>query len=119
MQNHKPTVTPTPQAIEISNKSLNLPVAREYGAQNRDYSNITLQATGTTWIQIKNANGTVIFEHSMTEGDVYYALNGTSATIGNAGALDIWVNGREIPKIGTDGQRILDLNLDTSALTAK
>jgi hypothetical protein len=47
----------------------------------------------------------------MLAGDVYYALNGTTATIGNAGALDIWVNGREIPKLGTEHQRLLDILL--------
>jgi len=119
MNSSDTTVTPSPQVVEISNRSLNLPTRLEYGLANRDYSNITLQASGTTWIQVKNANGTVVFEHSMTEGDVYYALSGTTATIGNAGALDIWVNGREIPKIGQSGQRLLDFKLDANTLTAR
>jgi len=120
MQTRKPAETPTgQQAVEMVNKPLNLPIAREYGVGNRDYSNIILQATGTTWIQIRNASGTVVFEHSMTAGDVYYAISGTTATIGNAGALDIWVNGREISRIGTEGQRLLDFQLDTNTLTAR
>lgn len=96
---------------EVSSTKYNVPVAREYGVRNRDYASIVLQATGTTWIQIKNAAGTVVFEHSMVAGDVYYALNGSTATVGNAGALDIWVSGREIPKIGVEHQRVLDLVL--------
>jgi hypothetical protein len=52
----------------------------------------------------------------MVSGDVYYALNGSTATIGNAGSLDIWVNGREIPKIGAEHQRVLDLELTPESL---
>lgn len=88
-----------------------LPTAKEYGTKNKDYASIVFQATGTTWVQIKNAAGVVVFEHSMLAGDVYYALSGTTATIGNAGALDIWVNGREIPKLGAEHQRLLDVLL--------
>ncbi|MDR2268670.1 MAG: DUF4115 domain-containing protein [Rickettsiales bacterium] len=101
----------SPETAEVASTKYNMPVAREYGLRNRDYAPVVLQATGTTWIQIKNAVGTVVFEHSMVAGDVYYALSGSTATIGNAGALDIWVNGREIPKIGIEHQRITDLLL--------
>ena len=104
------------EAIEIVDKKFNLPIAREFGLRNRDYSTIALQATGTTWVQVKNSAGAVIFEQSMTEGDVYYALSGTTATIGNAGALDIWVNGREIPQLGAEHQRLLDVMLTADNL---
>jgi cytoskeletal protein RodZ len=105
----------TEQTQEVTNK-YNLPIAQEYGLRNRDYATVVLQATGTTWIQVKNSTGTVVFEHSMVAGDVYYALNGTTATIGNAGALDIWVNGNLTPKIGGDHQRISDLVLSPENL---
>jgi hypothetical protein len=100
-----------PMMPEVASTKFNMPIGREYGVKNRDYAHIVLQATGTTWIQIKNVSGAVVFEHSMVAGDVYYALNGSTATIGNAGAMDIWVDGREIPKIGIEHQRILDLLL--------
>ena len=116
---NQPPAPPSPVAPavpEMANRSLNLPIAHEYGLRNRDFSNITLQARGQTWIQIRNNAGTVIFEHTMSAGDVYYALNGTVATIGNAGALDIWVNGREIPRLGTEGQRVADVVLSPETL---
>ena len=107
----EPAQTAEAEPAEIIGTKYRLPTAREYGTKNRDYASIVLQATGTTWVQVKNAAGTVVFEHSMLAGDVYYALNGTTATIGNAGALDIWVNGREIPKLGAEHQRLLDVLL--------
>ncbi|MDR3208783.1 MAG: DUF4115 domain-containing protein [Rickettsiales bacterium] len=110
------TGEPAQESVEIASTKFNMPVGREYGVKNRDYANIVLQATGTTWVQIKNTAGNVVFEHSMVAGDVYYALNGSTATIGNSGALDIWVNGREIPKIGGEHQRVLDLVLTPEAL---
>jgi cytoskeletal protein RodZ len=106
----------TEAAETITAEKYNMPVAREYGLRNKDYASVVLQSTGKTWIQIKNPAGSVIFEHSMTEGDVYYALNGTTATIGNAGALDIWVNGREIPKLGAEGKRMPDVLLTPESL---
>jgi cytoskeletal protein RodZ len=108
---------PEPAQIAGAGMKFNQPVLREYGLKNKDYSRVVLQAVGTTWIQIKNAAGTVVFEHSMTAGDVYYALNGATATIGNAAALDVWVDGREIPKLGSEHQRVLDLPLSPDSLS--
>lgn len=97
-------------------KKYNLPIAQEFGVRNRDYATIVLQATDTTWLQVKNATGTVVFEHSMVAGDVYYALNGTTATIGNAGALDVWVNGKITQKLGAPHQRVADVVLSPENL---
>ena len=107
---------PEPAAEITAGTKFRIPAAREYGLKNKDYSQVVLQAVGTTWIQIKNAAGTVVFEHSMTAGDVYYALNGSTATIGNAAALDVWVNGREIPQLCAEHQRILDIPLSPEGL---
>jgi cytoskeletal protein RodZ len=101
---------------EAAAAKYNRPIGREYGIRNKDYAAIVLQATGTTWVQIKNSAGNIVFEHSMMDGDVYYALNGATATIGNAGALDIWVNGHEIPKHGAERQRLLDVFLTPESL---
>ncbi|MDR2769938.1 MAG: DUF4115 domain-containing protein [Rickettsiales bacterium] len=111
MLNQPPPPVPAASAPATPETKYNLPVGREYGARNRDYAPIVLQATGTAWMQIKNATGNVVFEHSMAAGDVYYALTGSIATIGNAGAVDVWVNGREIPKLGAERQRVLDVLL--------
>lgn len=110
------TATPVEVVTEVVGTKYRLPIAREYGLKNRDYSAIVLQATGPTWVQIKNAAGHVVFEHSMMAGDVYHVLNGMTATIGNAGALDVWVNGREIPKLGNEHQRLLDVLLTPDSL---
>jgi hypothetical protein len=117
--NRKTTAAPAEaESVDagVAGTKFNMPVSREYGLRNKDYANIVLQATGTTWVQIKNVAGNIVFEHSMVAGDVYYALNGSVATIGNAGALDVWVNGQEIPKLGADHQRLLDVVLSPENL---
>jgi hypothetical protein len=111
-----PDTPRTEEPAELVGTKYNLPTGKEFGIKNRDYAAIVLQATGAVWVQIKNQAGTVVFEHSMMAGDVYYALNGSLATIGNAGAMDIWVNGREIPKLGAEHQRLLDVPLTPDSL---
>ena len=108
---HKAEVTE-----EIQKSKYNLPIAGEYGLRNRDYATVVLQAREPAWVQIKNSTGTVVFEHTLVEGDVYYALNGMIATIGNAGALDVWVNGKNISKIGKDHERVSDIVLSPENL---
>jgi len=101
------------EAAEIIGK-YNLPVGTEYGVRNRDYAAVVLQATGDTWVQVRNTEGAVLFEHSLLAGDVYYALTGTIATIGNAGAIDVWLNGRQAQSLGREYQRVeVMLNPDT------
>ncbi len=89
----------------------NLPIAKEYGIENREDANIVIQAEKESWVKVVNASGDNLFSLVLLPGDVYYVPVGDKimATIGNAGGVDIWVDGKQIPKIGKLNVRASDI----------
>ena len=49
----------------------------------------------------------------LVPGDIYYVPDGDrySAVFGNAGGVDVWVNGVLAPKQGADHVRVADISL--------
>ncbi|MBR1545137.1 MAG: DUF4115 domain-containing protein, partial [Alphaproteobacteria bacterium] len=86
-------------------------VAREYGLENKDDSNIYIKATKKVWIKLKKdglykydneqgdiGSGVTVFETILDDGDTYYVPQGDNyyLTIGNAQGIDIYANGEKI-----------------------
>ena len=85
------------------------PVRERFGTNNREKAEIILQAnkkTGEagTWVEVKDARGRTELSRVLMPGDVYYVpVKGEyTATFGNAGGIDIWVNRVLIPQIGPE-----------------
>lgn len=87
--------------------------APESGAPTR----IALQANATTWVQIKNARGKRLMSKLMEPGEVYNVPNeaGLKMTIGNAGGLDVRIDGDRLPPLGKSGE-VLHIVLDVERL---
>jgi cytoskeleton protein RodZ len=66
---------------------------------------IVIRATAESWIKIRDANQTVLLEGFLKAGESYRVPDrpGVSMRTGNAGALDITVDGKPIPPIGGMG----------------
>jgi cytoskeleton protein RodZ len=103
------TVEATDGTQEIK---FNIPVKFEYSAENKGVSRIVMQATGETWVKIE-AKGDTLFSRVLMPGDVYYlpADKVARATIGNAGGLDIFVDGKLTPKLGEVRTRVVNVPL--------
>ncbi len=86
-------------------------IAREYGVENKETSEIYIKANKKVWIKLKKdglykydselgdvGSGNTIFETILDVGDVYYIPQGDDyyLTIGNAQGVDIVVNGEVI-----------------------
>lgn len=104
------------------------PVRERFGTDNRATANIILQAnkkTGEagTWVEIKDARGRTELSRVLMPGDVYYVpVKGTyKATFGNAGGIDIWVDGKLAPQVGQEYKKISGVELTPERLmkTAK
>jgi cytoskeleton protein RodZ len=81
---------------------------------------IILQATAETWLKIEDTKGETLFSRVLTAGDVYYVpTGGAIATVGNAGGLDVWVDGRPASKLGADGAKRSDIVLAPDALAGE
>lgn len=80
---------------------------------------VVLRAVADTWIQIKSVKtGKVLFSRVLREGETLPApdRHGLKMTVGNAGGLEIRVDGILAPSIGGHGQVVRDLSLDGPAL---
>jgi cytoskeleton protein RodZ len=93
--------------------------ARVYGAVEGP-ARILLHATADSWIQIRGADRTVLFSGLLKPGDTYRVPDqpGLSMRAGNAGGLDIVVDGKPAPSLGSMGS-VRNVALDPQSLEAE
>ncbi|MBD5388690.1 helix-turn-helix domain-containing protein [bacterium] len=96
----------------------NLAVRERFGTENADSADIVLQANQEAWIKIEDPRGNNVFSRVLVPGDIYYVPAGGrhKATFGNAGGVDIWVNGRLAPRVGPDHVRRAGIVLNAASL---
>ncbi len=95
------------------------PTARAYGAGNTS-SRITVRAKSDSWIQVREANNTLLITRILRAGDSYRVpnLKGLRLMTGNAGALEILVDGKQVGPIGLFGVVRRRVLLDPERLLA-
>jgi cytoskeleton protein RodZ len=89
-----------------------------FGADAND-SRIVLLAVGPTWVEIRDTeNNEVLLTRVLYFGDRYRAPNRTGLVLmtGNAGDLQIIVDGQSVPSIGPKGSVRRNVQLDPAAL---
>lgn len=93
-------------------------VRERFGTENREKANVILQAAQESWVKVEDGRGNTVFSRVLVAGDVYYVPVGEKykATFGNAGGVDVWVNGKLIPDIGKDGERKSGILLSPDSL---
>lgn len=81
-------------------------------------SRVLLRATADTWMQVLRPDGTEVKSWIMRAGEEYVPSSGEglSLTIGNAGALRLFLDGAELPPLGKNEAVIRELPLDASIL---
>jgi cytoskeleton protein RodZ len=92
---------------------------REYGAENAD-ARIVLRASDVVWVQVRDKSGNLLLTRLLRVGDSYRVPNdpGLIMRTGNAGGLDILVDGTPIPRIGSKGTVLKEVALDADMLKA-
>ena len=83
------------------------PVRERFETKNRSDANVIIQAVAESWVKIEDARGKTVFSRVLVAGDVLYLPKGDKykGTFGNAGGIDIWVDGKLAPKVGADHVR--------------
>ena len=96
----------------------NADVRERFGTDNADSANVILQATGESWVKVEDSRGNTVFSRVLVPGDIYYVPEGDGykAVFGNAGGVDVWVNGELAPKQGADHARVSDISLNPDDL---
>lgn len=99
----------------------NIPVRERFGKENMARANVIIQAVEDSYVGVENAKGVAIFGKTLVAGDVFYVPsgNGYKAKFGNAGGVDIWVNGELAPKVGANKTSKKDVSLNPESLMKK
>lgn len=100
-----PAVTPTPEGKVI-------------GQEHSD-SRVQLKASSDDcWVQVRELDGQLLLSRLLRRGDSYKVPNRPGLTLmaGNAGALEITVDGKTVAPLGNPGQVRRDIKLDADTL---
>lgn len=116
----EPAIIALPEIEETQDSVVDVPSNREgrtYGARNAA-ARIILRAAENTWVQIRDADESVVLTQMLQAGDRYLVPNrdGMRLMTGNAGDLDISVDGESVPAIGERGESRRDVRLDPDLL---
>ena len=107
-----------PTMVQLSS----LGTAREpqvYGADNED-ARIVLRAVLDSWVQVRDRDDSLLLTRVLREGDSYHVPNrpGLVLLTGNAGGLQMVVDGKKLAPIGPVGSVRRDIPLDPDKLIA-
>lgn len=96
------------------------PVREKFNEKSSKESRVILQAEKESWIRIEDARGNTTFSRVLVPGDVYYMPLGDKfkGTFGNAGGIDVWVDGQLLKKIGPANTRKNGVSMAPDALKA-
>lgn len=88
-----------------------------YGEENAD-ARIVLKATQDAWVQVRDREGNLLLTRVLRVGDSYKVPNQADLTLltGNAGGLEITVDGGRLPALGPVGAVRRNIPLDPEAL---
>ena len=78
---------------------------------------VLIGVSGRSWVGLTNANGEQVFDGQIMAGQIqsFSDPQVLKAVIGNAGAVSIKVNGKDLGVVGSDGQ-VVRLDFDANKL---
>jgi cytoskeleton protein RodZ len=90
-----------------------------YGAPDGQ-ARVVLRATADSWVQVRDKGSNLLFTRVLKPGEHYNVPNQPGLTLiaGNAGGLDITVDGMNAPRIGEAGRVARNVSLDPEHLLA-
>ncbi|WP_179954270.1 helix-turn-helix domain-containing protein [Denitrobaculum tricleocarpae] len=116
------TEIPAAPAAPIPTQTVSVPDATQpqvYGEDNAD-ARIILRATQDAWVQVRDRSDELLLTRVLREGDVYRVPNEEGLTLltGNAGGIEVLVDGTLMAPLGPVGSVRRDLALDPQVLLA-
>ena len=104
--------------IVVKEPDFRYPVREKFEAKNRKEARVVLQAEKESWVKIEDVRGNSVFSRVLVPGDVYYMPSGDKfkATFGNVGAMDVWVDGQLIKKLGPANTKKSGISMAPDAL---
>lgn len=92
----------------------------EVDAPRDEAARVVLRALGTSWVHVSSAAGDYRYVRTLEPGEAFVVPDRPDLSLwtGNAGGLEIVVDGRALPPLGPDGKVVRDLPLDPESLLA-
>ncbi len=114
-----PVSAPDPVATPTLIPELTRDAPSVFGSENTN-ARVELRALSPTWVEISDASGQVLLTRLLLTGDVYRvpAEPGIELVTGNAGGLEVTVDGNVIPPLGPAGEVRRDVELEAESLLA-
>jgi cytoskeleton protein RodZ len=116
-----PGPSPAPDLAQPAMGASDQPAApaTAYGAPEGQ-SRVVLRATADSWVQVRDKAGNLLFTRVLKPGEHYNVPNTAGLTLiaGNAGALDVAVDGVGVQRIGELGHVARNVSLDPDHLLA-
>ena len=111
----EPTLIPTPPPPPTSIVDQSKP--QVYGLENTD-SRVTLMARQDSWVQVQNAENELLITRILYSGDSYKVPDrpGLSLITGNAGGLEVLIDGEATAPLGPEGAVRRNIPLEPEAL---
>jgi len=108
------TATDVPDAVQTAALPRSPPDALEPEPPSR----VALRATATSWVESRDADGKRVFSRLLKKGETYNVpgRSGITLATGNAGALDVLVDGQTIGPLGPVGAVRRNVLLEPTAL---
>lgn len=105
----------------VKEPAYKVPVRERFDIENAKTGSVVIQATAESWVRIEDARGKSIFSRVLVPGDVYFMPAGDKykGTFGNAGGVDVWVNGELAPAVGADHTRVTGISMAPDSLMKK
>ena len=104
-----------------SSDAADMPVHRPniFGEENADFR-IAIRATADSWVQIQGPNNELLLTRILRTGEIYQVPNrsGLIMVTGNAGALEVRVDGALVDALGPIGVVRRNVSLDPETLVA-
>ena len=115
-QSASPSATPTPDAQPTQSEMATPAPTRDSYSSGKGVA-VSVSATrGTSWLFVSDSNGTTLYSGQIRNGQKlnFSATTRVSLKVGNAGALDVSINGKVAEQIGSDGEVVSVSYGDTS-----
>ena len=120
------TIPPVPEEMQIAVEEPTLPAAtkveieepEETVIEDKPAEGIILKIHENSWVEIRDKKGKAMLSRVLKAGDQYYVPDRPDLTIsiGNAGGVEIEVDGQPLRKLGEKGKVLRRLPLDAEYL---
>ncbi len=118
----KKEVVTVPEKIEVAEPPKpDVPQVASVPTQQILESRIVLRATVTSWVELRDADGKRLLSRLLRAGETYKVPGRTGIlfTTGNAGGVDILVDGQPIAALGPVGAVRRDIPMDAKTLRTR